>query len=107
MADPLSITSCIVAVLQLTATVVEYLNDLRGAAEDRRKVLAEISFTTGLLYMLKDIAEQAHYDSKSVAMVQALQDINEIYECEQPEEPESMEMRLLIYMMGSTWSVKQ
>ena len=40
-------------------------------------------------------------------MVYALQDINEIYECEQPEEPESMEMRLLIYMMGSTWSVKQ
>ena len=28
---------------------------------------------------------------RSVAMVDALQDINEIYECEQPEEPESME----------------
>ena len=47
------------------------------------------------------------YPLPGVAMVYALQDINEIYECEQPEEPESMEMRLLIYMMGSTWSVKQ
>lgn len=69
MADPLSISASIIAVLQLTGTVVQYLNDAKGASEDRQRILAEISSTSGVLYLLKDLAERAQLeDGWSVTM---------------------------------------
>ena len=61
MADPLSISSSIIAILQLTGTVVGYINDSRGASEDRRKLLTEITSVSGFLYLLKDSAERAQW----------------------------------------------
>lgn len=58
MMDPLSVSASIVALLQLTGTVVQYLNSVRGASEDRQKILLEISSVSGLLYRLGDLAEQ-------------------------------------------------
>lgn len=54
MADPLSISASIIAVLQMTGTVIQYLNDVKGASDDVRSILIEISNTSGLLYSLRD-----------------------------------------------------
>lgn len=62
MADPLSISASIVAILQLTGTVVQYLNDVNGASEDRQRILTEISSTSGVLFLLKDLAERAGWE---------------------------------------------
>jgi hypothetical protein len=62
MADPLSISASIIAILQLTGTVVQYLNDAKGASEDRQRILAEISSISGVLFLLKDLAERAQWE---------------------------------------------
>jgi len=54
MADPLSITASIVAVLQLTSTVVQYVGDVKDSSQDRLKIRDEISSASFLLYSLKD-----------------------------------------------------
>ncbi|KAI9873035.1 MAG: hypothetical protein M1830_000904 [Pleopsidium flavum] len=58
MADPLSITAGIIAVLQLTTTAVQYLNDVKDAPTDRQQILIEISTVSGFLHTLKDLAER-------------------------------------------------
>jgi hypothetical protein len=62
MADPLSISASIIAILQLTGTVVQYLNNAKGASEDRQRILAQISSTSGVLFLLKDLAERAQWE---------------------------------------------
>ena len=69
MADPLSVASGIITVLQLTSTVGEYLNEVSGAVEDRRKVLAEVSSATTLL---RDAAEQAQRDTVPITVMSSL-----------------------------------
>jgi hypothetical protein len=59
MADPLSISASIIAVLQLSGTIIEYLNDVKGASEDRYRLLNEVASISGLLYFLKDRATQS------------------------------------------------
>jgi hypothetical protein len=51
--DPVSVTASIVAVLQLTATVVSYLNDIKNASKDQRQFAVEASNIFGLLTSLK------------------------------------------------------
>ena len=41
--DPLSISASIVALVQLTGTVVEYLHGMKGASEDRQNILSELT----------------------------------------------------------------
>ncbi len=72
MADPLSISGSIVAVLQLTSTVVHYINDVKDASEERLRIRDEISSTSFLLYMLKDRIQQAHSSELWLSMVQSL-----------------------------------
>jgi hypothetical protein len=57
MSDPLSITASIVAVLQITATVTQYLKDVKGGSEDRIRLRDEMRSTICLLEMLKDRIE--------------------------------------------------
>ena len=61
MADPLSISASIIAVLQLSGTVIQYLNNVKGASEDRQRLLNEVTSISGLLYFLKDRATQSQY----------------------------------------------
>lgn len=69
MTDPLSISASIIAVLQLSGTVIEYLNDVKGASEDRYRLLNEVTSISGLLYFLKDRATQSQYgDSWSTTL---------------------------------------
>ncbi len=57
--DPLSVSASIVAVLQMTGTVIQYLNSVKGAPKDRQRLLLELSSTSGMLYVLQDQAEES------------------------------------------------
>lgn len=57
--DPLSISASISAVLQLTGTVIQYLNSVKGAPKDRQRLLSELCNVSGMLYALEDQASQA------------------------------------------------
>ncbi|OCK74174.1 hypothetical protein K432DRAFT_438081, partial [Lepidopterella palustris CBS 459.81] len=52
--DPLSVTASIIAVLQLSATVLGYLNDVKDASKDRTQCALEMLNLCGLLYKLRD-----------------------------------------------------
>ncbi|MCJ1392629.1 hypothetical protein MMC18_005499 [Xylographa bjoerkii] len=56
--DPLSLTASITAVLQLTSTVVSYLNDVKQASKERAQVAVEASMVysllTSLIYRIED-----------------------------------------------------
>ncbi|KAI0569585.1 ankyrin repeat domain-containing protein [Pyrenophora tritici-repentis] len=52
--DPLSVTASIIAVLQLSAKVLEYLSDVRDAPKERSHCEAEISNLSALLRALRD-----------------------------------------------------
>ena len=54
MADPLSVTSGIIAILQLASSVVQYLKIVRDASDERQKLITEIGSVTGFLYLLND-----------------------------------------------------
>lgn len=57
--DPLSISASIVAVLQLTGTIIQYLNTVKGAPKDRQRILLELCNVNGTLYILEERASQA------------------------------------------------
>lgn len=59
--DPLSISTSIAAILQLTSTVIQYLIDVRDASEGRREVLNEVSCVSGYLFALKELSERAKW----------------------------------------------
>ena len=52
--DPLSITTGIIAVLQLASSVVSYLGAVKDASDDRQRLIAEIGSITGFLFLLKE-----------------------------------------------------
>src|ERR1700722_17660266 len=72
MADPLSMSGSIIAILQLTSTVVQYLNDVNDASEERLRIRDEISSASFLLYMLKDRAEQSYSGQAWLSTVRSL-----------------------------------
>lgn len=57
MAEPLGIAASIITVLELSGTVITYLSAVKGASEDRQRLLIEVSTIRGLLYSLKDVLE--------------------------------------------------
>ncbi|RYP44078.1 hypothetical protein DL768_009423 [Monosporascus sp. mg162] len=56
--DPLSVTASIISVLQLSAKVLAYLNDVKDASKDRTQCATEISNISGLLSNLRDRVEE-------------------------------------------------
>lgn len=62
MADPLSITASIIAIIQLTGTVTKYLSNVKDSPEDRGRLLLEISNLSGLLSTLGKISEESTSD---------------------------------------------
>lgn len=61
--DPLSISASIISVLQLTGTVIQYLNTVKGAPKDRQRILSELCNVNNTLYILEDQASQAQQDN--------------------------------------------
>ena len=64
MTDPLSVTASIVALLEFSAKVIGYLNDVKNGSEDRGRILSEIASVNCMLYSLQ---EKAHEDKHNHA----------------------------------------
>ena len=50
--DPLSISASITTLLQLTLVIIKYVNSVKGAAEDRRKILSKLVNINSILLIL-------------------------------------------------------
>ncbi|KAF2711109.1 hypothetical protein K504DRAFT_475959 [Pleomassaria siparia CBS 279.74] len=61
--DPLSVTASIIAVLQLSAKVLTYLNDVNAASKDRAKCAVEASNLHSLLFSLRFRLEEGTADT--------------------------------------------
>jgi hypothetical protein len=59
MTDPLSVTASIIAVLQLSSTVLRYLVNVKNASADRKSLIREISSTHGILSTLNKTVDDA------------------------------------------------
>lgn len=70
--DPLSISASITALLQLTSTVVQYLNGVRGASEERGRVLSELASVNSILFILQEQADQAKQNDEWSSTLQSL-----------------------------------
>lgn len=70
--DPLSISSSIAALLQLTSTAIQYLIDVGDASEGRREVLNEVSCVSGYLFALKELSERAKWTGPWCTTIMAL-----------------------------------
>ncbi len=70
--DPLSISASIIALLQLSSTVIQYLNDAKGAPEDRGRILSELASVNSVLFILQDQADQAKQDDQWSSTLQTL-----------------------------------
>ena len=57
--DPLSVSASIVALLQLSSTVIGYLSDVKGGPRELRKLRLEVCSILPILSILQDEAEQA------------------------------------------------
>ena len=57
--DPLSISASIIALLQLSGTVIGYLSDVKGGPKELQRIRLEICNVLPLLSILQDEAEQA------------------------------------------------
>lgn len=77
MSDPLSTTSGIITILQLTGTVVRYLHEVESASKDRRKLLEELKNTVTILHTLKDTAERAERNVPHSTVFSVLSSSNE------------------------------
>jgi hypothetical protein len=60
----------IITLVQFTGTVIGYINDVKGASEERKRILDELSSTHYLLFLLKDKAEAKEWGDtiKSLAI---------------------------------------
>ena len=73
MADALGTAASIIAVIQLAQVVLGYINDVKGASEDRNMLLVEISTVNGLLYSLSDLASRSSERDSWISKLRALQ----------------------------------
>ncbi|EOA81085.1 uncharacterized protein SETTUDRAFT_44889 [Exserohilum turcica Et28A] len=70
--DPLSVTASIIAVLQLSGKVLEYLNDVKDASKDRTQCALELLNLCSLLYKLRDHIETGARSQPWCTAVEAL-----------------------------------
>jgi hypothetical protein len=72
MAEAIGIAGSIVGILQLTATVLKYLNGVKDASKGCNRILIEVSSVYGLLFNLNNLVERAGSEETSLAMVMSL-----------------------------------
>ena len=72
MPDPLSFSASIATILALSATVVEYLSDVRTATQDRQLLLTEVTSTSYLLGLFRDLASKAQWGEPWSVTVKSL-----------------------------------
>ena len=74
--DPLSLTASITAILQLTGTVVSYLNDIKEASKERAQIAIEASMVYSLLTSLRYRVEEANADDAWYTAIRTLGEEN-------------------------------
>ena len=72
MADPLSISASIIAVLQFTSTVIGYISEVSTASKDHQRVLLEVRSTQGILSALRDLGENAGWTDSWILTMKSL-----------------------------------
>ncbi len=72
MADPLSVTAGIIAVLQLLQTTISYLKGIKDGSADRHQLRLETRNTIHLLEILKDHVEDAESGEAWCASIRSL-----------------------------------
>ncbi|KAF2469207.1 ankyrin [Lindgomyces ingoldianus] len=70
--DPLSLTASIIAVLQLSTKVLEYLNDVKDASKDRTQCALETSNLYNLLFNLRAQVEEGDATKEWYTALRAL-----------------------------------
>jgi hypothetical protein len=70
--DPLSVTASIIAVLQLSGKVLEYLNNVKDASKDRTQYALKLLNLCSLLYKLRDHVETGARSQPWCTAVRAL-----------------------------------
>ena len=70
--DLLSLTASITAVLEINATAVSYINDIKEASGERAQIAVEASMIYSLLTSLKYWVEDAKPDEACYSAVRAL-----------------------------------
>ncbi len=55
--EPLSVIANISAIIQSAATVVQYIKDVNGGPQERKRIQDNLTSTIELLYQLKNMAE--------------------------------------------------
>ncbi|KAF4627318.1 hypothetical protein G7Y89_g10840 [Cudoniella acicularis] len=80
MSDPLSITASIIAILQLSSAVIQYLRDIGHSGGSKNSLLLEISATKGILETVKDLRANANQTDPILENVELLQEPLNNYE---------------------------
>ncbi|OBT78240.1 hypothetical protein VF21_03031 [Pseudogymnoascus sp. 05NY08] len=65
--DPLSVTASIIAILQVTATLINYANDVKDAPKDRARFAMEASSLSSLLLNLRYQIEEENCEKSNEA----------------------------------------
>ena len=68
MADPLSISASIISVLQLSKSLVDYINQVKTATEDCRLILTEVTSSSFILSLVNDKVLQNQGESWSASV---------------------------------------
>jgi hypothetical protein len=66
MADPLSISASIIALLQASGTLVQYIKSTKDANQDIKALQSEVINVRGLLFSLKDLLPDPESDEESL-----------------------------------------
>ena len=72
MAEPFSVGASIIAVLQLTATVYQYVSCVKDSSHDRSRLRDGIASACTPLYMLRDRLDEADQDASQLPSVRSL-----------------------------------
>ena len=72
MIDPLSVTASITAIIDLTAKVLRYLNDVKHASKERAQCAVEVAYLQSLLLNLRFRIEEEPSSGLWLTTVQSL-----------------------------------
>jgi hypothetical protein len=73
MADPLGTTASIIAIIQLSSVVVEYINGVRGATKERKRLRDGVRACEFILQQLKDDADDTEEGNAWSETIKALE----------------------------------
>ncbi len=73
MADPLGTTASIIAIIQLSSVVVEYINGVRGATKERKRLRDGVRACEFILQQLKDDADDTEEGKAWSETIKALE----------------------------------